>query len=158
MKLLKIIAVLLAIALLSACGTKTPGNTPDPVPAIGAENSSSGTPDEPDIPTNAEKPEVSDSKEEGKTEGNIPSAETEKAPTKAGESYQASGMYIGMADNNLMVIIEANPEDGKPEKSYKISSEIDLDAMGITEGSLIDLEYIVDENGFKQVTTVSVKH
>ena len=155
MKLLKIVAVLLAIALLSACGTKTPGTTPDPVPAIGAETGSSDTPDEPDIPVNAEKPGVS---EEGTKETSIPSAETEKAPTKEGESYKASGMYIGMADNNLMVIIEANPEDGKPEKSYKISPEIDLDAMGITEGSLIELEYNVDVNGFKQVKTVSVKH
>lgn len=116
----------------TACGpTKTP-NTPDePDPVIIA------TP-EPD--------------------SGIPPAITDKEPTKDGETYQATGMYIGMADNNLIVIIEANPEDGKPEKSYHISPEIDLDAMGITDGSMVDITYTVDENGVKRVQSISVQY
>ena len=88
----------------------------------------------------------------------IPPATTDKEPTKDGQTYQAKGMYIGMADNNLLVIIEANPEDGKPEKSYHISPEIDLDAMGITDGSMVNLTYTVDENGVKRVQTISVEY
>lgn len=89
---------------------------------------------------------------------NIPPATTEQEPTKEGETYSAVGMYLGMADNNLLVIIEANPEDGKPEKSYHISSEFDLEAMGITEGSVVELTYTVDENGIKKVKTIATQH
>lgn len=88
-------------------------------------------------------------------ESNIPDASTQQAPTAEGESYEAVGMYIGMADNNLLVMIEANPEDGKPEKSYQISPEIDLDAMGITDGDTIQITYTVDENGIKRIKTIA---
>ncbi len=133
MKQFKWIALCLAVALcLTACGEpKNPAKTPDPAPEIAA------TPN---------------------PQSNIPDASTNKEPTQDGETYQATGMYLGMADNNLLVIIEANPEDGKPEKSYQISPEIDLTAMGIEEGSMVDIEYTVDENGIKQVKTISAIH
>lgn len=146
MKQLKLVALFLAAMLcLSACGgNKQPGeNTPESTPAV--EKTDSQSPDDVDV---ADKP----------LDPSIPTAVTEKAPTKEGETYQAVGMYLGMADNNLMVIIEANPEDGKPEKSYKISPEIDLNEMGITEGSMVDITYTVDENGIKQVQSVSTQH
>lgn len=129
MKHFKWIALLLvAVFCLSACGeTKTP----------------SVTPDEPEIIASP------------KPESNIPPAITEKEPTQEGETYKTTGMYLGMADNNLLVIIEANPEDGKPEKSYQISPEIDLTAMGIQEGDMVDISYTVDENGVKRVKTIS---
>lgn len=133
MKTLRIFALLMAVLLcLSACATtKTPETPDEPEPIVVA------TP---------------------KPDSGIPPATTEKAPTKEGETYKATGMYIGMADNNLLVIIEANPEDGKPEKSYHISPEIDLDAMGITDGCMVDLTYTVDENGVKRVQTISVQY
>ena len=135
MKTLKLSALLLAVLLcLTACGPKTPATvnpvTPDPVEVIASPDPESG----------------------------IPPAITEKEPTRDGETYQATGMYIGMADNNLLVIIEANPEDGKPEKSYQISPEIDLDAMGVTEGCMVDLTYTVDENGVKRIQSISVQY
>lgn len=134
MKTLKLLALVMAVLLcLSACGLK---------PTV--------TPSTPEPPT-----EVIASPD---PESGIPPAITEKEPTKDGETYQATGMYIGMADNNLLVIIEANPEDGKPEKSYQISPEIDLDAMGITDGCMVDLTYTVDENGIKRVQTISVQY
>lgn len=134
MKTLKLLALVMAVLLcLSACGVQPATVTPD-------------TPDEPPIEVIAN-PDP---------DSGIPPAITEKEPTKDGETYQATGMYIGMADNNLIVIIEANPEDGKPEKSYQISPEIDLDALGITDGSLVDLTYTVDENGVKRVQSISV--
>ena len=68
---------------------------------------------------------------------NIPPATTDKEPPQADETYTAAG---------------------KPEKSYHISPDIDLDAMGITEGSMIELEYTVDENGIKKVKTISIQH
>ena len=145
MKHLKILAVLLAVACLTACGT-TDNNNSDPAstPVAGMEVELGDKPaDTPELP---------------KEGSGIPAANTTQAPSKEGETYKTTGMYIGMADNNLMVIIEANPEDGKPEKSYQISSDIDLEAMGITEGSLIDLEYTVDENGIKRIKSVSVQH
>ncbi|MBO5408839.1 MAG: hypothetical protein J6A61_05550 [Clostridia bacterium] len=145
MKHLKILAVLLAVACLTACGTTNNNNSdPVPTPASGME---AGLENEP-----------ADTPEPPKEGSGIPSANTTQEPSKEGETYKTTGMYIGMADNNLMVIIEANPEDGKPEKSYQISSDIDLEAMGITEGSLIDLEYTVDENGIKRIQSVSVQH
>ena len=135
MKIWKLTALLLAVLLcLTACGPKTPA-TED-------------TPEEPPI-------EVIASPD---PESGIPPAITEKEPTKEGEIYKATGMYIGMADNNLLVIIEANPEDGKPAKSYQISPEIDLDAMGITDGSMVELTYTVDENGIKRVQSISVAY
>ena len=136
MKLFKFIRLLLvAMLCLTACQTtKTPSTTPEP-PVV--EPNPNVTPD---------------------PASNIPPATTDKEPTKADETYTAAGMYLGMADNNLLVIIEANPEDGKPEKSYHISPDIDLDAMGITEGSMIELEYTVDENGIKKVKTISIQH
>ncbi len=135
MKTLKLSALLLAVLLcLTACGPKAPAtvnpDTPDPVEVIASPAPESG----------------------------IPPAITEKEPTRDGETYQATGMYIGMADNNLLVIIEANPEDGKPEKSYQISPEIDLDAMGVTEGCMVDLTYTVDENGVKRIQSISVQY
>lgn len=143
MKHMRILALLLLVVLcFSACGTttETPNSTPDTGVETGLADEPKDTPEHPD-------------------KGNgIPTPETKKEPTKEGETYKTAGMYIGMADNNLMVIIEANPEDGKPEKSYQISSEIDLEAMGITDGSMIDLEYTVDENGIKRVQSVSIKH
>ena len=136
MKLLKLVALLLAALLcFTAC---QPAKTP------------SDTPDEPPIAPN---PLVTPD-----PASNIPPATTEKKPTKEGETYTAVGMYLGMADNNLLVIIEANPEDGKPEKSYHISPEFDLDAMGITEGDMIELTYTVDENGIKKVKTISAQY
>ena len=133
MKLFKLFALLLAMMLcFTACQTTTE------------------SPDEPPI---AEKPLPTPN-----PKSNIPPATTEKEPTKNGETYTAVGMYLGMADNNLMVIIEANPEDGKPEKSYHISPEFDLAAMGIQEGSMIELTYTVDENGIKRVKTVSAQY
>ncbi len=138
MKTLKLTALLLAVLLcLTACGTKQPAT---------------GTPETPKTPDAAEVIASPD------PESGIPPAITEKEPTKDGETYQATGMYIGMADNNLLVIIEANPEDGKPEKSYQISPEIDLEAMGITDGSMVDLTYTVDANGVKRVQSISVKY
>ncbi len=133
MKQFKWIALCLAVVLcLTACGEpKNPAETPDPTPEIAA------TPN---------------------PQSNIPDASTDEDPTQDGETYQATGMYLGMADNNLLVIIEANPEDGKPEKSYQISPEIDLTAMGIEEGSMVDIEYTVDENGIKRVKTISAMH
>ncbi len=137
MKNWKILALFLAVLMcLTACGApQTPSKTPD-------------APDEPII-------EIVASPE---PDSGIPPAITEKEPTKEGETYQATGMYIGMADNNLLVIIEANPEDGKPEKSYQISPEIDLEAMGITDGSMVDLTYTVDINGVKRVQSISVAY
>lgn len=136
MKLFKLFALLLAMVLcLSACGpAKNPTNIPEEPPI---------EPDPMVTPNPA---------------SNIPPATTEKEPTKDGETYTAVGMYLGMADNNLMVIIEANPEDGKPEKSYHISPEIDLAAMGIQEGSMVELTYTVDNNGIKKVKTVSAQY
>ena len=135
MKNWKILALFMAVLLcLTACG-----KTQTPAPE-------SETPEEPIV-------EIIASPEPN---SGIPPAITDKEPTKDGQTYQASGMYIGMADNNLIVIIEANPEDGKPEKSYQISPEIDLDAMGITDGSMVDLTYTVDENGVKRVQSISV--
>lgn len=136
MKLFKLFALLLLVLLcLTACQTEKPTVV---------------TPDEPVSDYNpAVTPDPA---------SNIPPATTEKEPTKEGETYSATGMYLGMADNNLLVMIEANPEDGKPEKSYHISSEFDLEAMGITEGSVIALTYTVDENGIKRVKTIETKH
>ncbi len=136
MKLFNLLALLLAMVLcFSACQiTKTPTNTPE----------------EPSVEPN---PLVTPN-----PESNIPPATTDKEPTKEGETYTAVGMYLGMADNNLMVIIEANPEDGKPEKSYHISPDFDLAAMGIQEGSMIELTYTVDENGIKKVKSVSAQY
>lgn len=135
MKQFKWIALSLAVALcLTACGpTNHPGETPDPAPV----------------------PEIIASPD---PQSGIPDATTSKEPTQDGETYQANGMYLGMADNNLLVIIEANPEDGKPEKSYQISPEIDLAAMGIEEGNMVNIEYTVDENGIKRVKTISAIH
>ena len=132
MKTLKMLTLMMAVLLcLTACGAPAPAtNVPvtTPYEVVATPEPDSG----------------------------IPPAITDKEPTKEGETYKASGMYIGMADNNLIVIIEANPEDGKPEKSYQISPEIDLDALGITDGSLVDLTYTVDENGVKRVQSISV--
>ncbi len=138
MKNWKILALFMAVLIcLTACGTQ---NTPAP--------KNPDTPDEPII-------EIVASPE---PDSGIPPAVTDKEPTKDGETYQATGMYIGMADNNLLVIIEANPEDGKPEKSYQISPEIDLEAMGITDGSMVNITYTVDANGIKRVQSISVAY
>ncbi len=134
MKTLKMLAlVMVALLCLTACTTTNSPATPDTPEELPIEIIASPEPD-----------------------SGIPPAITDKEPTKDGETYRATGMYIGMADNNLIVIIEANPEDGKPEKSYQISPEIDLDALGITDGCLVDLTYTVDENGVKRVQTISV--
>ncbi len=137
MKNWKILALLMAALLcLSACGvSKAPSVTPDVPEELPIEVIASPDPD-----------------------SGIPPAITDKEPTKDGETYQASGMYIGMADNNLLVIIEANPEDGKPEKSYQISPEIDLEAMGIVDGSMVNLTYTVDANGVKRIQSISVAY
>ena len=137
MKKMRFLALLLTVLLcLSACGAQQSATV------------ETDTPEEPIV-------EVIASPD---PDSGIPPAITDKAPTQDGETYQASGMYIGMADNNLIVIIEANPEDGKPEKSYQISPEIDLEAMGITDGSKVQLTYTVDENGVKRVQSISVAY
>ena len=137
MKQFKMIAcVLTVVFVLSGCGfTKNSSSTEASPVTDGAETIATPAP---------------------KT--NIPDATTQKAPTAAGETYQATGMYLGMADNNLLVIIEANPEDGKPEKSYQISSQIDLSALGIEEGNMVDITYTVDKNGIKRIETISKQY
>lgn len=133
MKQLKWIALVLAILVcFTACGetTKDP-NEPDYEPEIIA------SPD---------------------PESGIPDASTSEEPTQNGETYRTSGMFLGMADNNLLVIIEANPSDGKPEKSFQISPDIDLDQMGIEPESMVDITYTVDINGIKRVQTIAVKY
>ena len=160
MKNLKILALLLAALLcLSACGstqaekdkaskTAAANNTKTEVAADAAAEDTASDDGSQEPVVNAEATPRPDS--------NIPDATTTEAPTPEGESYQTTGMYLGMADSNLMVIIEANPEDGQQEKSYQISPEIDLEAMGISEGTLVDLSYTVDENGIKIVKSVSI--
>lgn len=141
MKHFKLLALLLAVACLGGCGETTPKDTPDPVPTAEVQvDPSTKTPDAP------------------VREAKIPDATTEEKPTEEGETYKTAGMYLGKADNNLLVIIEANPQDGKPEKSYQISPEIDLEAMGIIEGNVVDITYTVDENGIKRVQTISKQY
>lgn len=143
MKIWKLLAVVMAVLLcLTACGVK-PQEQDSNAPVATKNPDTPDTPDEPPI--------------DGSGSG-IPDPVTDKTPTAEGETYQANGMYIGMADNNVIVIIEANPEDGRPEKSYQISPEIDLDALGITDGSMITLDYTVDANGVKRVKTISVAY
>lgn len=136
MKQTKLIAcALVLLLLLGGCGTQKPD-----------QNDPASPPEETEVVVT---PNPSNS---------IPDATTQKAPTKDGETYQAAGMYLGMADNNLLVIIEANPEDGKPEKSYQISPDIDLASLGIEEGNLVDITYTVDNNGVKRVKTISKQY
>lgn len=142
MKFLKSIALLLAILLcVTACG--------------GTKTSKTDTPDEP-LATSAVSPSATP-EEPAQTGNGIPDATTTKQPTKAGETYQSTGIYLGMADNNLLVVIEANPEDGRPEKSYKTASDLDLDKLGITEGTAVDITYTVDNDGVKQLKTITPK-
>ena len=134
MKHFKLIAIFLAALLcLSACGT--PKNTPEEPPIVEPEVIASPDP-----------------------ESGIPDASTNQAPTTDGKTYETSGIYLGMADNNLLVIIEANPEDGKPEKSYQISPTIDLNALGITEGDPVQISYIVDADGIKRIHSISKQY
>lgn len=142
MKLLKRIAVLLSVLLvLSACGgKKQPTQTPDPTPTAPATETPSAS------------PEATPAQGSG-----IPEATTTKKPTKEGETYQSTGIYLGMADNNLLVVIEANTDDGRPEQSYKTSSDLDLTALGVTEGTPVDITYTVDSDGMKHVKTIVPK-
>lgn len=142
MKFLKSIALLLAILLcVTACGTQTKTNTDTPEPPITEAT-----------PTPEETPEAPQ-----QTGSGIPDATTAKQPTKEGETYKSTGIYLGMADNNLLVVIEANPEDGRPEKSYKTASDLNLEKLGITEGTAVDITYTVDNDGVKQLKTITPK-
>ncbi len=138
MKTMKLFAIVMAVLLcFTACANKQEEN---PQSAPVGTSSPEDVPDEPPV----------------SPESTLPQPITDQEPTKEGETYQARGRYIGMGDSNLIYFIEMNAADGRKDQSYQISPEIDLDAMGITEGCLVDLTYTVDEHGIKQVQTISV--
>ena len=63
--------------------------------------------------------------------------------------------------NALRYIKGESRNKKEPEKIHHVCDQYlspDLDAMGITEGSMIELEYTVDENGIKKVKTISIQH
>lgn len=146
MKSWKILAVVMAVLLcFTACGAPKEASVPEATPAPTA------TP----FPTDQPEPPLVDEITIPRPESGIPDASTIQEPSKDGEFYQTRIAYIGMADSNLMVGFESSAEGGLVEQSYQISSNIDLDALGIQDGDVIDLTYIVDANGIKRIQSVS---
>ena len=141
MKKFSILALVLAVLLcFTACANQQAGT------------SDSASEKEP-LPTNLPEEVVTRPKNE------IPEPITDQEPTEEGETYRATGGYIGMADNNIIAVYGIESEGDSPkEQYYQLSPEIDLDAMGIIEGSVINLEYTVDANGVKRVQSVAVAY
>lgn len=173
--LVTLIITLVVIVLLMFCkmpqsgsDTSEPANetaivetsfTPEPDTTASYEATSTPVPEVTIFSTSAPIPTLTSTPKPTETsdvDSYLPKPITSEAPTEEGETYHTSGVYLGITEDDCLVIIGPDATGVISEQAYQISSDIDLAALGVEEGSTVDISYTVDYSGIQRVQSISV--